>query len=132
MCRLPDESRGRDRGDRAYSDKLLPVSEREKRLATNEVLFREMNERVEERLQQVAAGPMAFDIVCECGDLDCTHRITLTTDEYVEAHASPKQFTVVPGHAIADIEDVVARTDRFEVVRKHGVAGDVAAALDGS
>jgi hypothetical protein len=108
------------------------VSEREKRLATNEALFREMNERVEERLQQVAAGPMTFDILCECADLECTHRITLTTDEYVEAHANPRLFTVVPGHEIIDVEDVVLRTDRFDVVRKHGVAGDVAAALDGN
>jgi hypothetical protein len=106
------------------------VSEREKRLATNEALFREMNERVEERLQQVAAGPMTFDILCECADLECMHRITLTTDEYVEAHANPRQFTVVPGHEILDVEDVVLKTDRFEVVRKHGVAGDVAATLD--
>ena len=107
-----------------------PVSEREKRLATNEALFREMNERVEERLQQVAAGPMAFDILCECADLECTHRITLTTAEYVEAHANPRQFTVVPGHAIMDVEDVVMQTDRFVVVRKRGEAGAAAAALD--
>jgi hypothetical protein len=30
------------------------------------------------------------------------------------------------------IEDVVRRTDRFEVVRKRGVAGDVAEYLDSS
>ena len=133
--RLGYEGRGHARSssleiaDAALS--CYPVSEREKRLASNEALFREMNERVEERLQQVAAGPIAFDILCECADLECTHRITLTTAEYVEAHANPRQFTVVPGHAIIDVEDVVMQTDRFEVVRKRGDAGDEAAALDG-
>ena len=94
----------------------------------NEVLFREMNERVEERVNPSAGE--TFQIVCECADLACTERITLTAAEYEAAHVDPAQFTVVPGHATVEIEQVVRRDERFEVVRKQGLAGKVAEELD--
>jgi hypothetical protein len=101
-----------------------PVSEREKLLAANEALFREMNERVEERV--ALTEPTTFEILCECARLECTERITLTTEEYEAAHSDPAQFTVVPGHVTHDIEEVVAHNDRFETVRKKGEAAEVA------
>ena len=108
------------------------MPEREKRQALNEALFREMNERVEERVQSVTAGVTTIQIVCECGRLDCTERITLTTTEYEQAHASGDQFTVIPGHAADDVEEIVSGNDRFEIVRKRGVASDIANDLDTS
>lgn len=104
------------------------MSEREKRLAMNEVLFRELNERVVERVSPSAEG--TFQIVCECANPACTERVALTAAEYEEAHVDPARFTVVPGHATVDVEEVVTRNERFEVVRKQGVAGDVAEDLD--
>jgi len=106
------------------------VSEREKRLAANEALFREMNERVEERVEAAAGPDATLEILCECADPGCTERIALTAAEYEAAHADPAQFTIVPGHAAIDVEEVVARNDRFEIVRKRGYAADVAEALD--
>jgi hypothetical protein len=108
------------------------VAEREKQVAMNEVLFREMNERIEERIRPSNAGEEGFEIICECADLDCTERITLTTAEYEDSHADPTQFTVVPGHAAVDVELVVTRNERFEVVRKQGLAGDIAEDLQPS
>jgi hypothetical protein len=105
------------------------MSEREKRLAMNEALFREMNERVEERLPR-SDDDARFDILCECGDLECADRITLTREEYEQTHADSAQFTVTPGHAADDVEWIVERNERFHVVRKEGLAGDVAEALD--
>ena len=107
-----------------------PMSERVKRLAMNEVLFREMNERVEERVQSSAGSGTSFEIVCECANIDCAQRITLTATEYEQAHADPTQFTIVPGHIAVDIEEVVTHNEHFEVVRKQGLAGDVAEAID--
>jgi hypothetical protein len=107
-----------------------PVSEREKRLAMNEALFREMNERVEERVQASSGDDSTFTILCECADLDCTQRITLTPAEYERAHADSAQFTIAPGHRAVDVEKVVTRTDRFEVVRKRGLSGAIADDLD--
>jgi 5-bromo-4-chloroindolyl phosphate hydrolysis protein len=98
----------------------------EKRLAMNEALFRETNERLEERVQRAARNEGQLEIICECGSLECTERIVLTRQEYTMVRSDPAQFAVKLGHAIADVEEVVARTDRFEIVRKQGVAGEAA------
>jgi hypothetical protein len=107
-----------------------PVPERDKRLAVNEALFREMNERVEQRVQPSAGSEATFAILCECADLDCVERIMLTHVEYKTAHADPAQFTIRPGHATVDVETIVTRNERFEVVRKFGLAGELAEDLD--
>jgi hypothetical protein len=106
------------------------VSEREKRTATNEALFREVNERLEERVQVLVGDHAPFAVLCECSDCECTERIMLTAAEYEETHSDSAQFIVVEGHVAGDVEDVVARKDRFVVVRKRGLAGEIAEALD--
>ena len=96
----------------------------------NEALFREMNERVQAQVLTERGEGELFVIVCECGDIECMDRIRVTTAEYDAAHAHPAQFIVVEGHVARDIEEVVARQDRYVVVRKHGLAGEIAADLD--
>jgi len=105
------------------------VSEREKRLAMNEALFREINERVEERVQESRHAEVVV-IVCECASVDCTQRITVTVEEFRHVRDDPAQFAVAPGHAIVDVEVVVTQNERFEIVRKVGFAGLVAEAVD--
>ena len=38
---------------------------------------------------------------------------------YELVRSDPLLFTVVPGHEIPDVEDVVAENQRFHVVREH-------------
>ena len=102
----------------------------DKRLALNEALFRETNERLEERVRLFVGDEELFGIICECASLDCNDRITLSKDEYQAVRADPAQFAVRPGHTVADVEEVVARNDRYEIVRKRGIAADVAEFLD--
>lgn len=94
------------------------VPEREERIGRNEILFREVNERIEEMQagQQGAAG--YFDFLCECGDRDCIEQLSLTVVEYEEVRSEPTHFFVRPGHEVATIERVVETGDRFLVVRK--------------
>ncbi|HXF97859.1 MAG TPA: hypothetical protein VNJ46_04525 [Gaiellaceae bacterium] len=106
------------------------MSERDKRLAMNEALFRELNERVEERVPN-ATRDETITVLCECGNLDCTERIALPVGAYREAHEHPARFVVVPGHGEPHVEEVVARGDGYEVVRKRGLAGEIAAELQG-
>ena len=101
----------------------------EKRLAMNEALFRETNERVEDRVRLIVGKEEQLGVLCECAALECTERITLTKDEYAAVRSDPAQFVVKPGHAVADVEEVVLRTDRFEIVRKRGVAAEIAEVL---
>ena len=49
---------------------------REERLATNEAYFREINQRVEERVKKIAGDAATFNILCECARLECTERIS--------------------------------------------------------
>jgi len=105
------------------------MADREARLAQNEALFREMNERVEATVLATSGEDEPFVVVCECGNIDCLERMRLTAAEYDAAHAHPAQFVVVDGHVASDVEDVVARHDRYVVVRKRGRAGEIAAEL---
>jgi hypothetical protein len=106
----------------------------EARLARNEVMFRAINERIRElavRFSEGDAEPMAF--VCECADETCVERIRLTTTQYDDIRGILARFVVVPGHeATPLVERVVYRSDDFVIVRKVGLAGDLARELSGT
>ena len=106
-------------------------AERQRRIAENESLFRDVNERVEDTAERFMIGDdVAQEFLCECGDTGCTQRVTLTLREYEGVRANPRRFAVVPGHEIREVENVVERGDRYFVVEKTGVGGPVADALD--
>ena len=42
----------------------------------------------------------------------------LTLDEYERVRADPVLFAMLAGHDIPDVEDIVARTDRYVIARK--------------
>lgn len=99
---------------------------REERKAANEAYFRDLNERVEEQVKEFAGDDATFNVLCECSSMGCVRRIAVTPAEYDETHGDPRHFIVVHGHVDAEIEDLVNRTDRYEVVRKRGRAAVVA------
>jgi hypothetical protein len=99
------------------------------RVARNESIFREANEGLRARyaeLEPVELSPF----LCECGDERCTRVVRLTDDEYEEVRAHPARFVVLPGHQILEVEHVVERNDRFDVVEKIDVGEDVARTTD--
>jgi hypothetical protein len=97
----------------------------------NEAYFRQWNERVKEQVAERAGDQATFNVACECSSLECAGRITLTPAEYEEIHEDRRHFIVIPGHVAPDIESSVLATENFEVVRKHGRAGEVAEELAG-
>jgi hypothetical protein len=98
------------------------MSERERRLALNEAMFREVNERVEDINQTFASVTGSFDIFCECGDSTCTERVTVPTDVYERVRSDPKRFLLQAGHEDPTVETVVETYEVFVVVEKEGVA----------
>jgi len=90
---------------------------REERVARNETLFREVNERIRQVNAGVATEEEA-DFLCECGDDSCTQPIALTPREYEQVRLDATHFVVAPGHVVADIERVVEKNARFAVVEK--------------
>jgi hypothetical protein len=90
---------------------------REDRIARNEVLFREVNERVRDVHEGDRGGPIGF--LCECGREECTETVMLTIAEYEDVRSDPRHFFVAPGHEIGEVERSIGRNDRYVVVEKH-------------
>jgi hypothetical protein len=101
---------------------------REEKIAQNEALFREVNERVAD-----AAGPFAlgsFDVFCECARLGCREQVRVGSGEYERARRDPTTFIVLRGHELPDVEDVVADHGHFLVISKRGEGAETARELD--
>ena len=97
------------------------MEERERRIGMNEALFREVNERLEE-LAQSFARPETLDLICECGNASCASRIEMDRKEYEQVRSDSATFAIVKGHEIPDVEEIVERRKRYDVVRK--IAGE--------
>jgi hypothetical protein len=96
----------------------MAVNERERRIGENEALFRQVNERLRDVNDAFGSVTGDFEIVCECGDVDCAERITLTVDEYTDLRSDPRYFAVIRGHVAEDVEEVIRRGDRYDVIQK--------------
>jgi hypothetical protein len=103
---------------------------RGERAARNEALFRRVNERVEEVNQAFESLLGDADFFCECAEVDCMEKITMTLAEYEELRSDPTHFAVKPGHELPDNERVVEERVRYLVVEKFGRAGERAVELD--
>ena len=107
------------------------MTEREERIAINETLFRDLNERVQEVVTTLVLElPSALEIFCECGSADCVAKITLSVAEYEAVRAHPERFFIVPAHEIPDVEDVVERRTGYWVVEKHEEEAQIARERD--
>jgi 5-bromo-4-chloroindolyl phosphate hydrolysis protein len=96
---------------------------REERIAKNEAVVREINEKVEQSRHHISFMHM----VCECGYDRCDDIIALTKDEYEEIRSDPRQFFVVQEHVIPDVEAIVEENDRFVIVAKReGTPAEIA------
>ncbi len=106
------------------------MDSRQQRVAKNEALFRQVNERIEEVNEELDESAES-DFLCECGDDDCTTPIRLTPAEYEEVRSNPTHFAIARGHEVIDVEQVISETDRFAVVEKFtGEAERVAVETD--
>lgn len=103
----------------------------DRRLAENEVVFREYNEKIQrsmDELNQIAKDSGQDEFVdtdddtlhfyCECSDENCTKRVTLSSSTYDSIHKERDCFVIVCGHEVPKIEDVIVRKPDYCVVRK--------------
>lgn len=106
------------------------MTERARRLALNEALFRRINRRIAGTAEawDVADEPIGF--YCECADSECIDRITVLPAEFERVHAASAQFIVRRGHQIDAIERIVEHHTEYVVVQKLGDAGALVRALD--
>jgi hypothetical protein len=104
------------------AEQELAGEDREERLAKNEVLFRSVNEAIEQQAIRFG-GIDEYEFICECASRNCLDRITLTLRQYEHIRAEGTRFFVAPGHANVEVEQVVEQAPRYHVVQKDGVAG---------
>jgi hypothetical protein len=103
----------------------------QERLARNEALFREVNERIREAGERFRDPPaQEYEFFCECPDTSCVERVALTLAEYEAIRQDPRRFLVAPGHEVPEIEHVVAQEEPATIVEKDGPAGAMAELLD--
>ena len=102
---------------------------RQQRMAQNETLFREVNERLETVAHRL--GPdVPYEFLCECANADCTFRVALPTGVYESVRADPRQFVVLPLHYTPEVEELAVKEDTYWIVRKTGEAGEYVEHLD--
>jgi hypothetical protein len=92
------------------------VDSRQNRVARNEGLYREVNERIRAIHSQIGDEEMT-DFLCECGREDCTQPIRLSLSEYEEIRSDPTHFAVVRGHEVVGDRSLLG--DR-EIPRRAG------------
>jgi hypothetical protein len=103
---------------------------REQRLAENELIFREVNERVRAIATAHGADEHVYEFYCECSNAECTFQVKATLAEYEAVRANPARFLIAPAHALPEIEIVVERGDEWWVVEKQGEAAQLAEEVD--
>ena len=95
------------------------------RIAANEALFRQINERIEQgHWPGEEDHPLALR--CECARLGCNEMLDLLPREYESVREHPRRFIVIPGHEVPETETVVDRGRGYLVVEKFGEAGELA------
>ena len=104
---------------------------REERIALNEVLFRDLNERVEQIVTTLAGEPPdRLEIFCECGSGHCVAKLTLSLADYEDIRAHPERFIAAPGHDTPEVERVIEKRAGYWILEKHEEEASLARELD--
>lgn len=106
----------------------------ERRLAENEVVFRQLNEQVLKGVKETnrmavedgqpeyvisdspADSPLYF--YCECSDENCTKRVKINLYDYNKIHKQRDHFIVARGHEVLAVERLVREEPEYSVVEK--------------
>jgi hypothetical protein len=85
-----------------------------------QLLYRQVNDRIHSVGSGVFEIPTdePLSLVCECLDLGCVERISISAEDLRRARSSPAHFVVLPGHEADEFETVAERNQTFIVVSK--------------
>jgi hypothetical protein len=94
------------------------MDERSRRIQRNEDLLRDVNERLRALNEGFSELTGDFEILCECGELDCNITLSVSRADYERVRGDRSLFIVAPGHEHADLEDVIERAPGYSILRK--------------
>jgi len=96
----------------------------QERAARNEVFFREANEKLGIKRQDLdIEGKTPF--LCECADPTCTELVRLSLEQYEHVREHANWFLLAAGHD-EENEREVEEHDDYVIVEKSGIAGRIA------
>ena len=100
------------------------------RVALNDATFRNANEGIEEKAEELDFDPAPF--LCECADESCSEVVQLKLSEYEEVRSESTHFFNVPGHQVTGGPHVrvIDVRDGYVIVEKLGVAAEIVTDLD--
>jgi hypothetical protein len=102
----------------------METTQSEERAARNEVLFRDANEKLGYKREELEVhGPTPF--LCECADPTCTELIRLTREQYEHVRSKANWFLIASGH---DAQEAPAAEEHegYFIIEKDGVARRIA------
>jgi hypothetical protein len=86
--------------------------------ATNQTVFREMNEWTRDDADRHEDDQGKNIFLCECGDGTCTAPIRLTAGEYEAVRSEPTRFALAVDHENPELDSVFAEYAEFTVIDK--------------
>jgi hypothetical protein len=92
--------------------------------AKNEATFRSVNERLQEKADELQLGDRQTPFLCECEEERCTEVLLLRRSDYEAVRAHPRRFIVAPGHQEED-DQLIRDEAAFAVIEKHGEEGEL-------
>jgi hypothetical protein len=96
------------------------MSSVEQRIVRNNRTFREANEQIRDRVDDLKPQMERFPFLCECPLPSCSEVVYLTLPEYARVRAEDRHFLTKVGHETAEgaVATVVSREDGYVVVEK--------------
>ena len=89
------------------------------REATNETVFRELNEWTQDAGDpRHGTARSRVTYICECSDPRCTDPIRLSRQEYEAVRAVSVRFAIALNHENPEIDRVLFENERFATVEK--------------
>lgn len=103
----------------------METTQSEERAARNEVLFRQANEKLGSKRQELGLIDGRTPFLCECGDPSCTELVRLSLEQYEHVRSHASWFLVVDGHDTREAR-VAGDYDGYAIIEKVGVAARIA------
>lgn len=89
-----------------------------RRAGETEIVYRAVNEKIEDLNEAFGTLTDTMTIVCECAEPACAEQIVLGVPTYERVRSDPTLFVLLPAHEMPEVEHVVERHSRYIVVRK--------------
>ena len=104
----------------AAAERTLAMADLEERIARNNLLFREANEKIRAKSEEHDHPLERIPFLCECPVEGCTTIVRLTPDEYGSIRSESTHFFTARGHEQNEpTANVISRHDDYVVVEKN-------------